>query len=179
MKMKNERLEDGSLLGWRCLIFLALPLLYLGCTTTDSGTTNVTGQLRPPVDESYVDLYQDPPGLLAWIPDMEIPTTYEQVAQMELSGSSPSNQTSAIENTTYNLVYGLKRRAAKLGANAIIIREVKISEEVVEQESSPYRTVRYPDGSIGEVEVPVTVSYKRVFKVTVLAESVFLDWNNI
>ncbi len=176
MRSRQTRIENAKWPTW--VFVLVIYFLVQGCTTTDSGTTQVTGQLRNPVDPSSVDIYQNPAGLIDWIPDMEIPTAFEQIATMELSDTASNNQRQAIDNITYNLVYSLQRRAAKMGANGIVIREVKVSEDVVEEQSSPYRTVRYPDGSIGEVEVPVTVSYRRVLKVTVVADSVFLDWNN-
>ena len=179
MDMKDKGMKSRNL-GWLGILFVfVLSFLFQGCETTDSGMTEVTGQLRTPVDESYVDIYQDPPGLVSWIPDMDIPTTYEQIAKMELSENSSSSRTTAIEDAVYNLVYSLKKRAARMGANAIVVRDVKVTEEVVEEKSSPYRTVRYPDGSLGQVEVPVTVSYRRVYKVTVSADSVFLDWDNV
>ena len=179
MKLERKRVQGSDIGRLGCFFVFVFSFLFQGCETTDYGMTEVTGQLRKPVDESYVDIYQDPPGLVSWIPDMNIPATYEQIAKMELSENSSSSRTTAIEDATYNLVYSLKKRAAKMGANAIVVREVKVTEEVVEEKSSPYRTVRYPDGSLGQVEVPVTVSYRRVYKVTVSADSVFLDWDNV
>ncbi len=162
-----------------CIFSGAVFLALLGCETTHSGSTQVTGQTRPALTEWDVDIYQDPPGLLAWIPDMEIPVNFEEVAKLESSGTTASNSPTAIDDKTAQIVTDLKKRAAQLGANGIVIREVAVAEDIVEHRSSGYETVRFPDGSYGEVEAPIRISYQRVFKVTIKADSVFLDWNTV
>ncbi len=162
---------------WLCavsgLVFLS------GCETTTSGTTQVTGKVRAAVTEWDVDLYQDPAGQLSWIPDMEIPVKYEEVAKLESSATVSNNNPMAIEEKSTQIVSDLKKKAARLGANGVIVREVQLTEEVVERHSDGYQTVRYPDGSYGQVEVPVQTYYERVYKVKILADSVFLDWNTV
>lgn len=167
----------------KCLvvsIFLAVGILvHTGCETTNSGTTRVTGKTRAALTEWDVDIYQNPAGLLSWVPDMDIPVKFEEVAKLESSGTTASNSPSAIDDKTMQIVTDLKKSAAKMGANGIVIREVNIVEDVVEHRSSGYERVRYPDGSYGEIEAPVRISYQRVYKVTIKADSVFLDWNTV
>jgi len=165
-----------SILG----VFLTTGLLvWSGCETTNSGTTQVTGTTRPALTEWEVDIYQDPAGLLAWIPDMEIPVQFEEVAKLESSDTTISNNPNAIDEKTVQIVTDLKKRAAQMGSNGIIVREVNVAEDVVERRSSGYETVRFPDGSYGQIEAPVRVSYQRVYKITIKADSVFLDWNTV
>ncbi len=178
MKMKLKRKWcSNRWIVWGCVSIF--PLFFLGCETTNSGTTEVTGTMREPLTEWDVEIYQNPHGLLSWVPDMEIQVKFEQVAKMESSGTSSSSKPSAIEEKTYQIVADLKKRAARMGSNAIVIREVRVNEDVVEHRSSGYERVRFPDGSIREVEAPVRVSYSRVYKVTIAADSVFLDWNTV
>ncbi len=165
---------------WKAWICLAMASAFLmGCETTNSGYTEVTGKVRPALTEWDVDLYQDPPGQLTWIPDMEIPVTFEQVAKLESSATAMNQNRATIDEKTTNIVSDLKKRAAKLGANGVIIREVRVSEEVIERQSSGYENVRFPDGSIRQVEAPVYTTYERVYKVTLLADSVYLDWDTV
>ncbi len=162
------------------VIFLGLGMLvHTGCETTNSGTTQVTGKTRAALTEWDVDIYQNPAGLLSWIPDMEIPVKFEEIAKLESSGTTMSSNPSAIDDQTTQIVTDLKKRAARMGANGIVIREVNVAEDVVERQSSGYENVRFPDGSIRQVEAPVRISYQRVYKVTIKADSVFLDWNTV
>lgn len=176
MRLKRRWRSDRWVVGVCVSVF---SFLLLGCETTNSGLTEVTGTLREPLTEWDVDIYQNPPGLLGWVLDMEIPTKYEQVAKMESSATAGTSNPAAIDQKTTQIVTDLKKRAAKMGANAIVIRDVRVEEEIVEHQSSGYERVRYPDGSIREVEAPVRVSYSRVYKVTIVADSVFLDWNTV
>lgn len=161
-------------------IFLAVGvLIHTGCETTNSGTTQVTGKTRAALTEWDVDIYQNPAGLLSWVPDMDIPVKFEEVAKLESNGTTASNNPSAIDDKTVQIVTDLKKRAARMGANGIVIREVGVTEDVVEHRSSGYERVRFPDGSYGEVEAPVRISYQRVYKITIKADSVFLDWNTV
>ena len=151
-----------------------------GCETTSSSTTQVTGKVRAAVSDWEVDVYQNPAGLLPWVLDMEIPTRFEQVAAMESEGNASSSNPSAVEDATYRIVDDLKKKAARLGANGIIIRKVDVTEDIQEvRTGGNYQTVRYPDGSYREVYVPERVSYRRVYKVKIAADSVFLDWDNV
>ncbi len=178
MKTKLKRRWSSN--QWiACISASIFPFLFVGCETTGSGMTEVTGTLRPPLTEWDVDIYQIPAGLLPWVPDMDIPAQYEQVARMESSGTSQSSNPASIDNKTSQMVSNLKKRAAKMGANAIIIREVTVNEKIVEHQSSGYERVRYPDGSIREVEAPVRISYSRVYEIRIAADSVFLDWNTV
>ncbi|MEC7906924.1 MAG: hypothetical protein VYC82_06835 [Verrucomicrobiota bacterium] len=149
-----------------------------GCESTSTGVVEVTGDVRPALTEWDVEVYQDPMGLLPWVPDMDIPARYEVIAKLESNGTSGFTP-GAVDNKTTQIVTDLKKQAAKLGANAIVIREVKIFEDVVERQTSGYENVRFPDGSIRQVEVPPQTYYERVMKVNVAADSVYLDWENV
>jgi len=149
-----------------------------GCETTSTGVVEVTGKVRPALTEWDVDVYQDPKGLLPWVPDMDIPVRYEVIAKLESNGTSGFTP-GAVDDKTTQIVTDLKKQAAKLGANAIVIREVKIFEDIVERQTSGYENVRFPDGSIRRVEVPPQTYYERVMKVNVAADSVYLDWENV
>ena len=170
--MKNR------LLVCLCLSFV-MALVFSGCETTSSGATDVTGQMRTPLTEWDVDVYQNTPGLLDWVLDMEIPTSFEQVATLESSATTQSSSQAALDQKTTQIVTDLKKRAARMGANAIVLKAVNMTEEIVEHQSSGYERVRYPDGTIREVEAPIRISYSRVYKVTISADSVFLDWDNV
>lgn len=166
----------------RLIISVCVSLLsfaFVGCETTSSGVSEVTGKMRTPLTEWDVDVYQQPAGLLTWVLDMDIPTSYEQVARMESSATTQNSNPAAFDQKTNQIVTVLKKRAAKMGANAIVLKEVNMTEEIVEHQSSGYERVRYPDGSIREVEAPIRTSYSRVYKVTIIADSVFLDWDNV
>ncbi len=152
---------------------------FSGCETTNSGTTQVTGKTRSALTEWDVDIYQNPAGLLSWVPDMDIPVKFEEIAKLESSGTTVSGNPSAIDDQTTKIVTDLKKRAARMGANGIVIREVSVVEDVVERQSSGYENVRFPDGSIRQVEAPVRISYQRVYRVSIKADSVFLDWNTV
>ena len=168
----RRRYIIGGLIAAGCFAFS-------GCETTNSGTTQVTGKTRSALTEWDVDIYQNPAGLLSWIPDMDIPVRFEEIAKLESSGTTASNSPSAIDDKTAQIVTDLKKRGARMGANGIVLREVNVAEDVIERQSSGYENVRFPDGSIRQVEAPVRISYQRVYKVTIKADSVFLDWNTV
>jgi len=177
--MKRKRTGVLKRIGAIAFGFAAIAALG-GCETTSTSTTQVTGKVRPAVSDWEVDVYQDPAGLLPWVLDMEIPTRYEQVAAMESEGNASSSNPSAVEDATYRIVDDLKKKAARLGANGIVIRKVDVTEDIQEvRTGGNYETVRYPDGSYREVYVPERVSYRRVYKVRIAADSVFLDWDNV
>ena len=177
MKLLNVRSGfRNRVVSW-ILVSIYLWILS-GCESTSTGVVEVTGDVRPALTEWDVEVYQDPKGLLPWVPDMDIPVRYEVIAKLESNGTSGFT-TGAVDNVTTQIVTDLKKQAAKLGANAVVIREVKIFEDVVERQTSGYENVRFPDGSIRQVEVPPQTYYERVMKVNVAADSVYLDWENV
>jgi|GEM_PF-850364 hypothetical protein len=173
----NKNRDSRSRINFWAIVSIFLWILS-GCESTSTGVVEVTGDVRPALTEWDVEVYQDPKGLLPWVPDMEIPVRYEVIAKLESSGTSGFTL-GAADNKTAQIVTDLKKEAAKLGANAIIIREVKTFEDIVERQTSGYENVRFPDGSIRQVEVPPQVYYERVMKVDVAADSVYLDWENV
>ena len=177
MKLYSRKEESRRWITTLIIVSIFLWALS-GCESTSTGVVEVTGDVRPALTEWDVEVYQDPKGLLPWVPDMEIPVRYDVIAKLESNGTSGFNP-GAVDNKTTQIVTDLKKQAAKLGANAIIVREVKIFEDVVERQTSGYENVRFPDGSIRQVEVPPRIYYERVMKVNIAADSVYLDWENV
>ena len=66
-----------------------------------------------------------------------------------------------------------------MGANGIVFREVNVAEDVAERQLSGYENVHFPDGSIRQVKATVKISYQRIYKGMIKADSVFLDWNTV
>ena len=174
MKLYSRKEESRRWITTLIIVSIFLWALS-GCESTSTGVVEVTGDVRSALTEWDVEVYQDPKGLLPWVPDMEIPVRYDVIAKLESNSASGFNP-GAVDNKTTQIVTDLKKQAAKMGANAIIVREVKIFEDVVERQTSGYENVRFPDGSIRQVEVPPRIYYERVLKVNIAADSVYLDW---
>lgn len=88
----------------RLLCTVITVLLLSACAT---GATLVTGQVRPAIDAAQVRVYS------------KAPVQYEQIAVVRASaqgGSMQERQDMAIEE--------LKKRAAAVGANGILIEEI-------------------------------------------------------
>lgn len=85
-----------------CTIFLFLLLIVLGCA---SGSAIVTGSKREPIDPQLVKLY------------LEEPKKYEVIGIVK--ASSDSGWTTQ-QDTDYAIAE-LKKQAAKLGANGVIL----------------------------------------------------------
>ena len=134
MKLFNVRPGFGNRLV-SCILVSTFLWILSGCESTSTGVVEVMGDVRPALTEWDVEVYQDPKGLLPWVPDMDIPVRYEVIAKLESNGTSGFTQ-GAVENKTTQIVTDLKKQAAKLGANAIVIREVKIFEDVVARQTS-------------------------------------------
>ncbi|HCR31629.1 MAG TPA: hypothetical protein DIV79_16620 [Opitutae bacterium] len=177
MKLYSRKEESRRWITTLIIVSIFLWALS-GCESTSTGVVEVTGDVRSALTEWDVEVYQDPKGLLPWVPDMEIPVRYDVIAKLESNRASGFNP-GAVDNKTTQIVTDLKKQAAKMGANAIIVREVKIFEDVVERQTSGYENVRFPDGSIRQVEVPPRTYYERVLKVNIAADSVYLDWENV
>ena len=177
MNMFNKREWSKRSVATLAIVFTIL-FLNSGCESSSTGVVEMTGDARAPLTEWDVEVYQDPKGLLPWVPDMEIPVRYDEIAKLESNGTT-SFTAGAVDNKTTQIVTDLKKQAARMGANAIIIREVKVFEDVVQRQTSGYENVRFPDGSIRQVEVPVQTYYDRVLRVTIAADSVFLDWDTV
>lgn len=78
-------------------------LLLTGCTT---GSALVTGNQRPPIDPSQVKVYRIPPS-----------TEYEHIGIVKAQSEEVLSQQEAVNRA----VEELKRQAAKIGANGIIL----------------------------------------------------------
>lgn len=86
-------------------IFLALfTLLLTACATSHV----LTGQPRPPIDPSQVQVYFSPP-----------PGTYEEIALLD-TASGPF--TYGEQNKTNAVIENLRVEAAKLGANGVLFQ---------------------------------------------------------
>ena len=84
-------------------IFLFSIVLLNACA---SGSYIVTGTVREPIDFSQVKLYIDPPG------------EYEKIGIVKASSDSGWTE----QNSQDYAVEELKRQAAKLGANGILLQ---------------------------------------------------------
>src|SRR5688500_17988520 len=89
---------------------LALALvLASGCTLT-RGSSVVVGTKRAPIDASEVKLY------------FQAPARYEQVA---ILSADARNAFASQQNLTDNTIERLKKEAAELGANGILLQGVE------------------------------------------------------
>tara|TARA_Y100000294_G_C8522547_1_gene323509 strand:+ start:78 stop:458 length:381 start_codon:yes stop_codon:yes gene_type:complete len=86
----------------RNLLLLILTIFVLGCAT---GSSIVTGKIRPAVNPSEVRIYLDPP------PQYETIGIVEAASAVEFSSQAAQDRTIA----------ELKTQAAKIGANGIIL----------------------------------------------------------
>ena len=89
-----------------------ISVFLFGCA---SGTVLVTGVEREPIDEAQVKIY------------LEAPETYEVVGMIEASSESGTTKKKKQNRAEKKL----KKLAAEIGANGIIIRSVK-EKEIVE-----------------------------------------------
>jgi hypothetical protein len=81
-------------------------ILVVGCTLT-RGSSVLVGKKRAPIDPSVVKLYLEPPA------------KYEQVA---ILSADARNAFASEQNLTDNTIERLKREAAALGANGILLQ---------------------------------------------------------
>ena len=87
---------------WRFAI-LSLALLLVGCT---DGSALVTGTQRPPIDPSQVKIYRSPPN-----------AEFEHVGIVKAQAEEVISQQDAMDRA----VQELKKQAAKIGANGVIL----------------------------------------------------------
>jgi len=111
---------------WVCVV--ALFACLFGCAA--SVGTIVTGKTRPPIDPSSVKLYSSPPR------------QFEDVALV--SGRAGSGWTA--QGQVDNAVAGLKKNAAQLGANGVLIETAG---------SQSAGAVAIPNGNGGFVLAPI------------------------
>ncbi len=88
----------------RLIVASLLTLLLAACSTSHL----LTGQPRPPIDPSQVQVYFTPPNV-----------PYEEIAMLETS-SGPL--TYGEQNKSDAVLQNLRQEAAKLGANGVIFR---------------------------------------------------------
>jgi hypothetical protein len=86
----------------RLLFVVAVLLSLLGCASVSA---IVTGKTRPAIDPSAVKLYSTPPH------------RYEDVAIVSAEANSGWTDQGQIDNA----IAGLKKKAAQLGANGVLI----------------------------------------------------------
>ncbi len=84
------------------LLILVLLASIPGCAT---GSAVVTGQARPPIDPSQVQIYLDPPS------------DYETIGLVEASSDVEFSSQAALDRA----VNELKKQAAKIGANGVLL----------------------------------------------------------
>ncbi len=154
-------------------------MLLVGCATTGTVEVDMIGQTRPPLDDTSVEVYQSPQGLLSEIPNRKAPTGLELIARLETSGVAKRRTIQDVSKTASQMVSSLKRQAAKLGANALVVRDVVVAEEQMAGQAIP-RTlnVRAFENGIEEYDAePDQIMSRQVLKVTVKADSMFHDAN--
>lgn len=88
----------------RCVALAALLLLLAGCASSHV----LTGTPRPPIDPAQVRLYYGPP-----------PGGYEEIARLEVSSGA---FTYGEQNKTDAVIEKLRREAARLGANGVLLQ---------------------------------------------------------
>src|SRR5215211_4002279 len=87
----------------------AVVSLPVGCTLT-RGSSVLVGTKRAPIDASMVKLY------------LQAPKRYEQIA---ILSADARNAFASQQNLTDNTIERLKREAAALGANGILLQGVE------------------------------------------------------
>jgi hypothetical protein len=94
------------------MLMLAMAALISGCA---SGSVIVTGTTRPPVRADSVKIYLDPPA------------EYETIGLVQAESNSGFTK----QGDTDYAVKELKRRAAKIGANGVLILSTGTKSQVV------------------------------------------------
>ena len=152
-------------------------LVLVGCRTTGNLTVEMTGDARPPVEASIVEVFQDPPGLVDDIQDVNTPSDFERIAKLEMSGIANIGSREDIQKVASKMIKSLRRQAANLGANALVIRKVALTETERETNAIP-RTLNVRSFDRGQEEYdmqPPELIAQKVLEVTVLADSIFFD----
>jgi hypothetical protein len=90
-------------------LVIATGVLTSGCTLT-RGSSVLVGSKRPPIDAASVKLY------------LQAPKRYEQVA---ILSADARNAFASEQNLTNNTIERLKREAASIGANGILLQGVE------------------------------------------------------
>jgi hypothetical protein len=114
----------------KLVIFLCIVACCSACTT---GSALVTGQQRTPIDPGAVTLYD------------EAPAGYELVGFVEAASDVRLYSLKAAEERAF---VELKKQAAKIGANGVIVWQVGQTTELV-----PYRD---PNTGISTLRVQIT-----------------------
>jgi len=108
---------------------LVVACALIGCTLT-RGSSVLVGTARPPIDPSRVKLYLD------------VPKKYEKVA---ILSADSRNDFASQQNLTNAAIERLKKEAAKVGANGILLNgignyQIGASGVVVANPGSPIGT---------------------------------------
>ena len=86
----------------KIIITITICIVFFGCAT---GSTIITGQVRPAIDPSEVRIYLDPPA------------QFETIGIIEASSDVEFSRQSAQDR----VINELRTRAAKIGANGILL----------------------------------------------------------
>ena len=87
--------------------FRPLLLLPLALLAACASSAMITGRVRPPIDPAQVRIYQVPP-----------PGGFEEIAQLETQSGA---LTYGEQNKLNSVLANLRREAAKLGANGVLL----------------------------------------------------------
>jgi hypothetical protein len=94
--------------NWYCVLPFLL-LLLTGCTIVDSSSVLV-GEKRAAIDASHVRIFSTPPA------------NYEEVAIISAKAGHDFKSEQSLADTA---MQRLKEEAAKVGANGVLLREIK------------------------------------------------------
>ena len=83
-------------------IIIFLPIILISCAT---GSTIITGEVRPAIDLAEVKIYLEPPS------------QYETIGLIEASSDVEMSRQAAQDR----VINELKARAAKIGANGVLL----------------------------------------------------------
>ena len=89
-------------------VVLIAAFLLIGCAKS-SGSSIITGTVRPAISPNEVKIYLDPPS------------RYETIGLVEAAGEVGSSIWSSRQATQDQVIRELKSRAAKIGANGILL----------------------------------------------------------
>ena len=98
----NAMLKKRVMKTFRTTLILVCLITLIGCAT---GSSIVTGNVRPAIDPNAVKLYLDPPQ------------EYETIGIIEASSDVEFSSQAATDRA----IHELKKQAAKIGANGVLI----------------------------------------------------------
>jgi uncharacterized protein YbjQ (UPF0145 family) len=102
MKLEQNIYRSKSMSIYRIITIIFSMVILIGCAT---GSTIITGEARPPIDLNEVKIYLDPPS------------QYETIGLIEASSDVEMSRQAAQDR----VINELKTRAAKIGANGVLL----------------------------------------------------------